>query len=324
MNRRDLLGGATALAVSGLAGRSARADTYPSKVIRILVPFSAGSGTDVVARLIGRELGSRLGQSIIVENQAGAGGNMAPASLARAEPDGHTFLLTTTHHAIAPNLQKTLPFDTVGDFAPVTLVCSGPLVLTANPAFPAKSIADLLALAKKNPGGINYASSGTGTTPHLAVELLKIRTGIDIVHVPYRGGNPAMVDVLANVVPLYFASPATAMPMVETGQVRALGLSSAQRPSFIADIPTIAEQGVPGYKVDFWYGLLAPAKTPRSIIERVSGEIAGILKKPDIVAQLQKLGFNATATTPEAFGRLITDEIALWAEVTRTARISID
>ncbi|WP_375459949.1 Bug family tripartite tricarboxylate transporter substrate binding protein [uncultured Enterovirga sp.] len=323
MRRRTLLCGAVAATFSG-SRASARAQGFPSKVIRILVPFSAGSGTDVVARLLARELGPRLGQNILVENQTGAGGNMATASLARAEPDGHTLLLTTTAHAIAPNLQKSLPFDAVADFAPVTLVCSGPLVLTANPAFAAKTVGDLIALAKAKPGTINYASSGTGTTPHLAVELLKIKAGIDLVHVPYRGGNPAMVDVLANVVPLYFASPATAMPMVESGQVRALGLSSAERPSFIRDIPTIAEQGVPGYRVDFWYGLLAPAKTPRSTVDRLQRETAEILRKPEVIAQLHKLGFDPTATTPEAFGGLIRDEIALWAEVTRTAKISLE
>lgn len=296
--------------------------SYPTQPIKLLVPFPAGSGTDVVARLISRDLSQTLGQPVIVENQAGGGGLIATQSTARAAPDGHTLFLTTSAHAILPSLQSKLQFDVVDDFEAVSLVCAGPLVLTAHPSFPAKSISELISLAKSKPGQINYASSGTGTAPHLAVELLKSMTGIDIVHIPYRGGSPAMNDVVAGVVPLYFAAPSTAIPHVQSGAVRALGISTDKRPDFIKDIPTIAEQGVPGYNTELWYGLLAPRNTPPEIVQKLNTEIAKILQKPEVRNVLLGLGFEPKNLTPAEFRDYIRAEVKRWAAVATAANLA--
>lgn len=300
----------------------ARAQTYPSQPIKLLVPFPAGSGTDVVARLIGNDLSQSLGQPVIVENQAGGGGMIATLSTARATPDGHTLFLTTSAHAILPSLQSKLQFDVIDDFEPVMLVCAGPLVLAAHPSFPAKTIPELVALAKSKPGQINYASSGTGTAPHLAVELLKSMTGIDIVHIPYRGGAPAMNDVLAGVVPLYFAAPSTAIPNVQNGAVRALGISTDKRPDFIQDIPTIAEQGVPGYNVELWYGLLAPRNTPPDVVKKLNMEISKTLQKPEVRKVLLGLGFEPKGMASAEFRDYLRVEVKRWAEVAAASNLA--
>ena len=320
LTRRSVVGAGLALG-AGMIARPAIAQSYPSGPIKLIVPFAAGSGTDVVARLLGIELGPRLGQTIVVEAMPGSAGNLATARLARSAPDGLTLILTTSAHSIAPSLFKDLTFDIAKDFAPVSLVCSGPLILTAHRDFAANSIQELVALAKKTPGKLNYASPGTGTAPHLAAELLKIKAGIDMVHVPYRGGNPAMTDVLANVVPMYFASPATAMPLVEAGSIKALGQSSARRPSFVPNIPTIAEQGYPDYRVDFWYGLLAPAGTPAPIVERLHAEVGEVLKMPKITEHFNKLGFEAAGLKPADFDRFIREEADVWAGVAKAAKL---
>lgn len=319
--------GIRALAIAGLAlgALSAAAvaeGPYPTRPIKMIVPFPAGSGTDIVARLIGDELARRLGQPIVIENQAGGGTVVATRATASAEPDGHTLFLTTSAHAILPSLHRQLPFNVVTDFTPVMLVCAGPLVLTAHPSFPANNIQELIQLAKSKPGQINYASSGTGTAPHLAVELLKVKTGIDIVHVPYRGGAPAMNDVLAGHVSLYFAAPATALPHVTSGGVRALGQSAAERSELIKDIPTLAEQGVTGYNVELWYGLLGPAKLPPAVVVRLQKEVADILNMAEVRKTLQGLGFQPKPSSSQQFADYIQSELQQWAEVAKAANLS--
>ena len=311
-----------ALALAILPFVSAQAQNYPTRSIKIVVPFPAGSGTDVVARLIGNELSIRLGQAVIIENQSAGATTVATQNVARAEPDGYTLFLTTSAHAILPSLHKQLAFDVVKDFTPIMLVCAGPLLLTAHPSFPAKNIQELIALAKSKPGQINYASSGTGTAPHLAVELLKVKAGIDLQHVPYRGGSPAMNDVLAGVVPMYFAAPSTAMSHIQAGKVRALGQSTATRSALIKDIPTIAEQGVPGYNVELWYGLLGPAKLPQPIVERILKEVTEILKKDQVRASLQALGFEPKPSSSEVFAKYIRSEMEQWADVAKVAKLT--
>jgi tripartite-type tricarboxylate transporter receptor subunit TctC len=297
-------------------------EPYPAHTIKIIVPFAAGSGSDVVARLLGRHLQERLGKTVIIENRSTGATVVGTELTAAAAPDGYTLLLTTSAHAILPSMHKDLPFDVIKDFTPVTEVCAGPLIFTANPKFPAKNVKELIALAKAKPGQINYASSGTGTAPHLAMELLKVKAAIDLVHVPYRGGAPAMTDVIAGVVPMYMAAPATALPFIASGQVVALGQSTAERSDLVKNIPTIAEQGVPGYDVELWYGLLGPAKMPQDIVDRLHKEVAEILQLSDVLEILQKLGFEPKSSTPQQFSAYIEHEVKQWAEVAQAAHLT--
>jgi tripartite-type tricarboxylate transporter receptor subunit TctC len=298
------------------------ADAYPTHTVKIIVPFAAGSGSDVVARLLARHLQERLGKTVIVDDQSGGATIVGTELTSSAAPDGYTLLLTTSAHAILPSMHKDLPFDVIKSFTPVAEVCAGPLIFVANPTFPAKNVKELIALAKAKPGQINYASSGTGTAPHLAMELLKVKAGIDIVHVPYRGGAPAMTDVIAGVVPMYMAAPATALPFVANGKVVALGQTTAERSTLVKNIPTVAEQGVPGYDVELWYGLLGPAKMPTDIVDRLSKEIAQILLLPDVRERLEKLGFEPKSSSPAQFSAYIEREVKQWAEVAQAAHLS--
>ncbi|MEI9806008.1 MAG: tripartite tricarboxylate transporter substrate binding protein [Pseudolabrys sp.] len=298
------------------------AQSYPTRPIKIIVPFAAGSGTDVVARLTGHEMSVLLGQTVIIENQSTGATVVATQNVARAAPDGYTLFLTTSAHAILPSLHNDLAFDVIKDFSPVMLVCAGPLVLTSNPNFPAKNVKDLIALAKAKPGQINYASSGTGTAPHLAMELLKVKAGINLVHVPYRGGGPAMSDVLAGVVPLYFSAPSTALPHIKAGTALALGQTTGTRSELIKDIPTIAEQGVPGYNMELWYALLGPADLPRPIVDRLVTAMSAALKKDEVKQTLEKLGFAPKPSTPEELGKYIRSEVEQWSVVAKAANLS--
>jgi tripartite-type tricarboxylate transporter receptor subunit TctC len=297
-------------------------EPYPTHTIKIIVPFAAGSGSDVVGRLLAHHLQERLGKTVIIDNQASGATVVGTELTARAAPDGYTLLLTTSAHAILPSMHKNLPFDVIKDFTPVTEVCAGPLILTANPKFAAKNVKELIALAKAMPGQINYASSGTGTAPHLAMELLKVKAGIDLVHVPYRGGAPAMTDVIAGVVPMYMAAPATALPFIANGLVIPLGQSTAVRSDLVKNIPTLAEQGVPGYDVELWYGLLGPAKMPQDVVNRLNKEVAQILQLPDVREKLQKLGFEPKSSTPQRFSAYIVHEVEQWAEVVQAAHLT--
>lgn len=312
----------TIAALAALSSAATHAQTYPTRAIKIIVPFAAGSGTDVVARLIANELSARVGQPVLVENQSAGATVVATQNVARAEPDGYTLFLTTSAHSILPSLHKQLPFDVSDDFSPIMLVCAGPLVLAAHPSFPAKNIQELIALAKSKPGQINYASSGTGTAPHLAVELLKVKAGIDLMHVPYRGGSPAMNDVLSGVVPLYFGAPATILSHIKARSVRALGQSTATRSELMKDIPTLAEQGVTGYNVELWYALLGPAKLPRPVIERISTEVTAILQKPEVKKSLEALGFEPKPSSPAELAKYIVSERDQWAEVAKVSNLT--
>lgn len=283
--------------------------------LRILVPFPAGSGTDVIARLLAGELQPKLNQPVVVINQAGGGGISATLATAKAEPDGNTIFLTTSAHAILPKVKKDLPFDIIKDFAPVTLVCAGPLVLTVAADFPAKDLQELIALAKAKPGQIDYASSGIGTAPHLAMELLDAKAGIKLSHVPYRGGAPAIADVASGNVPMYFGAPSSGLPFIAAGKVRAIAISSAKRPSFMPNIPTVQEQGIADFNVELWYGILAPAKTPPARIAQLQQDIKEILAKPNVRETMLGLGFEPRPSTPEEFATYLVSEIKLWGDV---------
>ncbi len=312
ISARGLLAAFAGLALSVVA-TGAVAQMGPP--LRIIVPFPAGSGTDVVARLLAGELQPKLNQPVVVLNQSGGGGISATNMTAKADPDGNTIFLTTSAHAILPKVKKDLPFDIVNDFAPVMLVCAGPLVLTVAAEFPAKNLQDMIALAKAKPGQIDYASSGIGTAPHLAMEFLNAKAGIKMSHVPYRGGAPAIADVAAGNVPMYFGAPSSGQPFIATGKVRAIAISSATRPTFMPNIPTVQEQGIADFNVELWYGILAPAKTPKARIDQLQKDITEILAKPNVRETMLSLGFEPRPSTPAEFAAYLNREIKLWSEV---------
>lgn len=283
--------------------------------LRIIVPFPSGSGTDVVARLLAGELQPKLNQPVVVINQAGGGGIAATTATSRAEPDGNTIFLTTSAHAILPKVKKDLPFDIINDFAPVMLVCAGPLVLTVAAEFPAKNLQEMIALAKAKPAQINYASSGIATAPHLAMEYLNAKVGIQLVHIPYRGGAPAIADVASGNVPMYFGAPSSGLPFIASGKVRAIALSSATRPSFMPNIPTVQEQGIADFNVELWYGILAPAKTPKARIAQLQKAVTEILAMPNVRETMLNLGFEPRPSTSEEFATYLKNEVKLWGEV---------
>ncbi|TCT06224.1 tripartite tricarboxylate transporter substrate binding protein [Aquabacter spiritensis] len=283
--------------------------------LRIIVPFPPGSGTDIVARLIAGELQPKLNQTVVVLNQAGGGGISATLATAKADPDGNTIFLTTSAHAILPKVKKDLPFDIVKDFAPVMLVCAGPLVLTVAAEFPAKDLKEMIALAKAKPGQIDYASSGIGTAPHLAMELLNAKAGIKMTHVPYRGGAPAIADVAAGNVPMYFGAPSSGLPFISAGKVRAIAVSSAKRAAFMPNVPTVQEQGIAEFDVELWYGILAPAKTPPARIAQLQKDISEILAKPSVRETMLGLGFEPRPSSSAAFAAYLDKEVKLWGEV---------
>ena len=289
--------------------------------LRIVVPFLAGSGSDVVARLIGVELGARIGQPVVIINQAGGSGIVAAQGVQNAAPDGNTLLLTTTNHVLLPATQKNLPFDVVEDFASVLQICGGPLVIAANIDFPAKTIPELSALAKAKPGTINYATPGPGTVPHLAIELFGNMTGAKMVAIPYRGGPQAMNDVVSGAVSFYLGTFASVLPFLEGKLAFPLAITSQSRPGFAQDIPTIAEQGVTGYNVEYWYGFVAPLKTPPERIKQLQAEIAAIVKEPKVRNLLVQQGFDPKPSTSDQFKAYMRDEVKRWAEVANAAHI---
>lgn len=311
---------ACSLLCLGVAAPVAAQD-FPSRQIKIIVTFAAGSGSDVVTRLIGAELQNRLGQPVVIENQTGGGTVIATQNTARAEPDGYTLLMTTSGHTILPAIHKTLPFDAIKDFTPVMMVCAGPLILVTHPQYPAKNLKELIAMAKEKPGSINFASAGTGSAPHMALELLKFKTGTDIVHVPYRGGPPAMADVISGVVQAYFAASATALTQLQGGTVRAIAQTTGKRSQTFKDIPTIAEQDVPDFDLAQWYGLVAPAKLPPEIAEKIRKEVTDIMGKDDIRKKMLGLGCEPQPSTSAEFAKYIGSEVKLWTEIAKEAKL---
>ena len=301
------------------------AQNYPDRVVRIVNPYPPGGSVDVMARLLAQKLGENLGQQFIVENRSGGGGNTGSDSVAKAEPDGYTLLFTAPGPlTVNQTLYSKLTFDPATDFAPIALFATAPIVLIVNPDVPAKNVQELIALARKEPGKINFASAGNGTTNHLSGELFKSMAKVDIVHVPYRGAGPAMNDLIGGHVQMFFDLMPVVLPQVTTGKVRALGAAGASRTSALPDVPTIAEQGVPGFDASSWYGLVAPAKTPEPVLAKLREEVAKALKTPDMVARIRELGSEPGAAFGKDFGAFMAAETKKWAEVIRASGAKAD
>ena len=298
------------------------AQSYPAKPVTMVVGFAPGGGTDTVSRIIAKTLGENLGQQVIVDNKAGAGGNIAADHVARAAPDGYTLLLGNVGSlAVAPHLVARLSFDPLRDLAPVTMAVVFANVIVVHPSIPANTLAEFVTLAKAKPDQLTYGSSGIGGAGHLAGELLKMMANIDIVHVPYKGGGPAMQGLLGGQISAYFATPVAAGPHIRAGKARALATTGATRSKLMPDMPTVAESGYPGYEATNWYAYVVPAKTPPAIIERLSRELGKVLATPEVVDLLHKQGVEPQPGTPQELGRFIQREYQTWGKVVKEAKI---
>jgi len=302
----------------------APAQSYPSRPIRLIAPSSPGSGVDIVARIVGQKLSENLKQQVVIDNRAGAGANLGAEIAAKAAPDGYTLFMGTPAHAINTSLYRRLNYDIVKDFAPISLVTSGQYVLVVHPSLPARNVKELIALARARPGQLNYASAGNGNATHLAAELFKSLTKLNAVHVPYKGTGPALTDLIGGQVQLMFANLTAGLPHIKSGKLRALAVTGTARSPAAPDIPTMIESGVPGYTVTSWYGILAPAATSQEIITRLNGEIAKVMRSPDMKSRLAGEGAEPTSSTPAEFAAFIKAEIEKWGKVIRGAGIRIE
>jgi len=302
----------------------AQASAYPARPLRFVVPFPPGGGADNLARILGARVGDSLGQQVVVDNRAGAGGNIAAEVAARAPADGHTLLQANVAHAISASLYRKLGYDLQRDFLPVTQLASVPFFLATTPAVPARTVQEMIALAKSKPGELNYASSGSGGPSHLAMELLKSMTGADLRHIPYKGGTPALADVLGGQVQFMFFTPIVAQPLFASGRLRALGVSSAKRVAYAPDIPTVAEAGVPGFEASTWFGVMLPAGSPAVAVKRLHAEFTAALAVPEVRERLLAQGFDLIGSTPEQFGAYVRAELPKWARVVKAVGARVD
>lgn len=306
------------------AGVDVFAQNYPSKPIRLIVPFSAGGTTDVVARIIAQKLSESIGQQVVVDNRSGANAIIGTELGAKSVPDGYTLVMIAFPHAINPTLHQKLPYDTLRDFAPVTLATSGPLLLAIHPSIPVTDVKGLIALARAKPGELTSASSGSGSTAHLALALFNHLAGTRIMHIPYKGAGQALNDLLGGHVSMYFSGVLAVLPHVKSGKLKGLAVTTRNRSDAAPAVPTIAETGIPGYEVSGWYGVIAPARTPKETIARLNSEIVGQLRNPDMREKLAAKGAEVVASTPEQFSSYIESEIAKWAKVIKGAGIRAD
>ena len=312
-------------AISSLATSSVEAQAWPNRPIKWIVPFAPGGTTDILARTVGEKLALALGQPIVVENKPGAGGGVGAEFTARAAPDGYTIMGgTISTHAINASLYSKLPYDPVKDFAPITLIARVPNLLVVNPDIPAKSVAELIALLKANPGKYSFASSGNGTSQHLSGELFKAMAGVDMQHIPYKGSPPALQDVVGGRVAMTFDNITTAWPLAKAGKLRALAVTTAKRSSVAPDVPTLAESGVAGFEVGSWQGVFAPAGTPPEIVKRLNVEIVKILNSTDVKDKLTALGAEPVGDTPEQFSSYVKSEVVKWADVVKKSGAKVD
>ncbi|RPI45780.1 MAG: tripartite tricarboxylate transporter substrate binding protein [Betaproteobacteria bacterium] len=308
-------------AVLAIAAAGAAAQNYPTRPVRLVVPFPPGGAVDTIARVISPALGERLGQQLVIDNRGGANAIIGTDIAAKAAPDGYTLLIVPAGHAITPNVTRKLPYDTLKDLTAVGLVGNGAYVLVINPGIPAKTVKEFIAYAKARPGKLNYAATGYGNATHLAGELFKVLAGVDMVYVFYKGGGPALTDVIGGQVSLIFAGVASSAGHIKSGKLRALGVTTARRAAALPDVPTIAEAGVPGYEVDGWYGILAPAKTPAAIVKRLNADINAVVATDDAKQRLLAVGLQARGTTPSEFHDMIVKDIARWSSLVKKARI---
>lgn len=315
--RRTLLAG-LAVAAAGALPLAAGAQNYPTKPVTIVVPFSAGGTTDILARIVGQALSAELGQSVVIDNRAGAGGNIGGALAAKAPADGYTlFMGTVGTHAINAALYKKMPFDPVKDFAPLTRVANVPNLLVAHPQQPFKTVKELIDYAKAHPGAVNFGSSGSGSSIHLSGELFKSMAKVDMVHVPYKGSAPAVTDLLGNQIAIMFDNMPSAIQHVRAGKLRPIAVTTARRSPELPDVPTIAEAGVPGYEATSWFGMFAVAGTPKPVLERLNAALAKVLKQPEVVAKIKEQGGETISETPEQFAAFIQAESAKWGRVVK-------
>jgi tripartite-type tricarboxylate transporter receptor subunit TctC len=303
----------------------AAAQGYPNRPVRMIVPFTPAGATDVLARLVGEELGRRLGQPILIENRAGAGGNIGAQAAAKAPPDGYTLLMAPTSiYSIAMALYREPGFDLTRDFATVSLVANAPHVLVAHPSLQARNVQQVLALARASPGGLSIASQGTGTVSHLEAEILQDMAGISLVHVPYKGSAPALLDVIGGRVPLMFDSIASALPHIKAGKLVAVAVASDRRASLLPRVPTMAESGLPGYRAESWLSILVPAKTPQPVIDRLNRELVALLGDAHVRQLLVERGLEPQSSSPAQLSERIRADLTSWGQVVRAARISVE
>lgn len=310
------------IATATLSGAAMAQSDYPNRTIRLIVPASPGGGTDFTARLIAQRLSALLNQSVVVENRAGASGNIGAELVARAAPDGYSLVMPITSFPMNPSLFKKMPFDTERDFAPVVLASVAPLYLVVNPSVPVNSVSELIALAKAKPDALNYANSGRGTSAHLAGELFKRMAGIEMTSLPYKGGGPAVIDLIAGQVQVYFSTIPAAIAHVQTGKLRGLAVTSSKRVEQIPNVPTVAESGLPGFEVVGWFGIFAPAGTPAPIIGRLNTEINRILKEPQTRDQFAGHGLVPGGGTPDELGTFLKTELTRWGTLIRSIGIN--
>ena len=308
--------------VFGVAAASAQA--YPNKPVRIVVGFTAGGPTDAIARIVAQKLSDSLGQQFVVENIGGAGGNTAAGQVARVTPDGYTIMAISTGFIVNPSLYARVPYDAVRDFAPVTLVAVSPNVVVVNPSVPARTLPELVTLIRENPGKYSYAGPGVGSTPHLGGELFRLAFNLDLVHVPFAGAGPAVQATVGGHTPIAFTALPPSLPAVQAGQLRALGIAASERAAGMPDVPTFAEQGIRDQDADTLTGIVAPAGTPKEIVDLLYREIAKAVSQPDVKERLTVLGFKPVANTPDEFGARIKLEMEKWGKVVRDAKLRIE
>ena len=311
-------------AMSCLLAASVQAQPYPSKPVRVVVPYPPGGPTDIVARVLFQQVAESTGQQFVIDNRAGAGGNIGAEHVAKSPADGHTVLIGTTAHAINMSLFKSLNYDVQKDLAPVSLLTQGPLVLVTHPQFPANSVKDLIDMAKAKPGSLNFASSGNGQSTHLSAELFNSMAGTKMIHVPYKGSAPALSDLMSGQVGIMFDTTLSAMPFVRAGKLKALGVTSPQRTPAAPDVPTIAESGLPGYEVFAWNGVFVPAGTPKAIVVQLNEEIRKAMQLPQVRDKFSAQGFAASWNTPDQFGVFVRNEVDKWARTVKASGATLD
>jgi tripartite-type tricarboxylate transporter receptor subunit TctC len=313
-----------AAAIPAAQFAAAQGETYPGRPVRLIVAFPPGGSVDAVARVVGPPLSASLGQPVVIENRSGASGNIGTELAARAKPDGYTLVIHTIPFVANAHLYERMPYDPIADFAPVSLLCSSPAVLIVHPSVPARSVSELLQLAKAKPGALNYSAAGAGTNPHIAGELFNMLGNVDIVAVQYKGGGPALVAVLGGEVGITFQNISEAVPHVNSGRLRALGVTSAKRAAALPEVPTVAESGVPGYEFVTWHGVLAPRGTPREIVALLNGKLKDVLRSPELSARFAQMGLDVIASSPEEFSAHLKKELEKWGRVIRERQLRVE
>jgi tripartite-type tricarboxylate transporter receptor subunit TctC len=321
--KKWLSGALVCLSGFSIAGL-AHAQSWPTKPIKLIVPYPPGGGTDVIARIVQEPLAKELGQQVIIDNRGGAGGSIGSALAAQSPSDGYTVLFTLSSHTINPAIYSKLSFDTEKDFSSVVTVASLPQILVANPNFPAKTVKEVIEMAKAKPGSISYASVGNGSPGHLAGAMMATDAGVEMTHIPYRGGGPAVTDVIAGQVPLLWVSIPAAAQFVKTGKLKALAVSTVKRSAVFPDVPTMVESGFKGFEVDSWYAMFVPAKTPQAIIERLNKATVNVLAQPEVKEKLLGQGAEAVGDSPAQLSGVVKKEIAKWKQVVKSANIKVD